>query len=201
MKNRSFFLGQYLQRFYKEYEKALAVFGMEDKIHITEMLIATVEAYKQEPVDYMKAKTLHQGLQKKYGNQLQAYSNARLSDYFYRESTHHLDLQYELKVEDAGTDENFFTREELGGFLNRVENILLVSKEQYYLLNDADGKAGNKSEDENGIAGNDEKNKAFTARRRALAIHYLDKHLKINPTGNKQPLAEFAHFLTGNTLS
>ena len=199
MKNRTQFISTYIQRFSKEYDKALADFSVEDKIHITDILIATVQAYKLQPVDYEKAKVLHEGLLKKYGKRITAYTNARLTEYFQENSTRHLDLQYELKVENAGTDENFFTEEEHQHFLARVETLLNVNKQQYYLLTDPQGEIETADDKESGLSGNDEKNKAFTARRRALAIHYLDKHFHINPTGNKQPLAEFTHFLTGNT--
>lgn len=195
VKTPSFFFEKYLQAFDKEYETALEDFSIEDKIHITDVLISTIKAYKQQPIDYEKAKTLHEGLLKKYGKQLRAYSNARISDYFQPESLKHAHLQYELKVDNAGTSENFFTEEERLQFLNRVEILLDLTKQQYYLLTDPLGK----TEKEEDLSESTGKNKAFTARRRALAIHYLDKHFKINPTGNKLPLAEFAHFLTGNT--
>ena len=42
-----------------------------------------------------------------------------------------------------------------------------------------------------------EKNKDFTSRRRALFLHYLDKHFHI--CADRRPLAEIAHFLTGNS--
>ena len=42
-----------------------------------------------------------------------------------------------------------------------------------------------------------EKNKHFTARRRALFLHYLDKHFHIS--ADRKPLSEIAHFLTGNS--
>jgi hypothetical protein len=199
MKNRPSFLGQYLQRFYKEYEKALADFSVEDKIYIMDVLISTVQAYRQNPIDYSKAKALNEELLKKYGKQLRAYSNARISDYFQPQSFKHLDLQHDLKLDNAGEDENYFTPEEQQHFLERVEILLNINKQQYYLLTDPQGKAETESKEDSSLSGKEEKNKAFTARRRALAIHYLDKHFKINPTGNKQPLAEFAHFLTGNT--
>ncbi len=195
MKNRSTFFEQYLQAFHKEYEKALADFSVEDNIYITDVLISTVQAYKQNPIDYEKAKTLHEGLLKKYGKQIRAYSNARISDYFQPQSLKHVHLQDDLKVEDAGLGENFFTEEERQQFLNRIEILLDMNKQQYYLLTDPLGK----TEKEEDLSESTGKNKAFTARRRALAIHYLDKHFKINPTGNKLPLAEFTHFLTGNT--
>jgi len=136
---------------------------------------------------------------KKYGSNLRAFSNARLSDYFQLESLKHVDLQIDTKVENAGMDENFFTEEEHRHFLNRVETLLIAEKHQYYLLTDPQGETEPESKEESGLSGKDEKFKNFTARRRALAIHYLDKHFKINPTGNKMPLAEFVHFLTGNT--
>jgi len=199
MKNRTLFFNTYLQRFSKEYDKALADFTVEDKINITDILVATIQAYKLQPIDYEKAKALHEGLLKKYGKRITAYTNARLTEYFQENSTHHLDLQNELKVENAGTNENFFTQEEHQHFLARVETLLNVNKQHYYLLTDPQGMAEVMDSKENSLSENDEKNKAFTARRRALAIHYLDKRFGINPTGNKQPLAEFTHFLTGNT--
>ena len=134
MKNRTLFFNSYLQHFSKEYDKTLADFSVEDKIHITDVLIATVQTFKLQPIDYEKAKALHEGLLKKYGKRITAYTNARLTEYFQENSTHHLDLQYDMKVENAGTDENFFTEEEHQHFLARVETLLNVNKQQYELF-------------------------------------------------------------------
>jgi len=51
------------------------------------------------------------------------------------------------------------------------------------------------TEELEGIPNN--KNKEFTTRRQALAIHYLNKHFKINRMQDTTVLAKFVQFLTG----
>ena len=197
MKDRRLFFNIYLQRFSQAFEKTLEGFDTEERLHIADILAAIAKTYRQKPVDYVQANALYESLLKKYGQRLKAYSNARLTDYFAHESFHHLDLQYELKVENAGYADNFFTEEELNHFLDRVQVLLSVHKQQYYLLADIQEKE--KSENNHVLNGADEKNKEFTARRRALAMHYLNKHFKLSVSGDKAPLAEFTRFLTGNS--
>src|SRR3972149_9993651 len=133
MFNRQKFFASYLQKFSKDYEKSLEGFSFDEQVHITDTLIALLECYKQNPIDYKQAQKIHDELFKKYRKRLNNYNNVAPSGYFQEESMKHLDLQYDLKVENAGEGENFFTEHERKNFLTRAEILLRNHKRMLYL--------------------------------------------------------------------
>lgn len=134
MLNRQKFFASYLQNFNRDYNKALQGFTPDEQVHITNVLLDILKCFKQETPDYDKTQELNEALYKKYRKRLVKYNNIRPGEYFSEESQKHLDLQFDLKVENAGDRENFFTSEEQQNFLKQAENILKNHKRILYLL-------------------------------------------------------------------
>jgi len=134
MFNRQKFSADYLQKFSQDYEKSLNGFLPDEQIHITDALLAILKCYRKKPIDYDKIQDINEELFKKYRKRLVKYSNLSPSEYFSVKSQKHLDLQFDLKVENEGGDENFFTKQERQDFLNRAEAILKNRKKFLYLM-------------------------------------------------------------------
>lgn len=195
---RHLYFSHYIQKFSKAKEKALEGFSLEDKIYLTENLIATLQVFRKEPIDYDNVKSLHEEVLKKYGKDIRNYYNQKLIDYFHKDALVHADLQLELKMENAGRSDLFFNDEEHTYFLNRAEKFLNLEKQMLYMQTEPRAGVAEEEDELEGAAVS--KNKEFTAARRALALHFLDKHFKINPSDNKAALAKFAHFLSGSSF-
>jgi hypothetical protein len=133
MFNRHKFASSYLQKFGKEYEKSLEGFSPDEQIRITDTLLAVLECYKESPVNYIGAQKTHEELLKKYRSRLKNYNNLGIPSYFTEESLKHLELQYDLNVDDAGDAENFFTEDERQKFLTHAGGFLNQQKKMLYL--------------------------------------------------------------------
>jgi hypothetical protein len=133
MFNRHKFASSYLQKFGKDYEKSIEGFSPDEQIYITDTLLAVLECYKESPVNYKGAQKTHEELLKKYRSRLKNYNNMGIPSYFTEESLKHLELQYDLNVDDAGDAENFFTEEERQKFLAHAGSFLNQHKKMLYL--------------------------------------------------------------------
>jgi hypothetical protein len=193
---RHLYFSHFVQKFSKAKDKAFEGFSVEDKIYLTENLIATLQVFKQDPIDYGKVRALHEEVLKKYGKRVTNYYNQKLIDYFHKDSHMHTELQYELKMENAGTSTLNFNDEEHEHWLMKVDTFLNLDKQMLYLQTEP--KDGTTNDGLDGLEVT--RNKEFTATRRALALHFLDKHFKINPSDNKKAFAKFAHFLSGSSF-
>jgi hypothetical protein len=162
MFNRQHFFASYLQKFSKDYEKSLEGFLPDEQVHITDTLLALLECYKQNPIDYKQVQKIHDKLFKKYRKRLNNYNNMAPSGYFEEESMKHLDLQYDLDVEHKGEGENFFTEQERKNFLTRAEILLKNHKRMLYLQTEPSAE-GEEKDGMNG--GKDKTNNKFKRER------------------------------------
>ncbi|MBI4945268.1 MAG: hypothetical protein HY840_02570 [Bacteroidetes bacterium] len=181
MFNRHKFFASYLQNFSKDYEKSLEGFLPDEQIHLTDTLLAILECYKQNPIDYKQAQKIQGELLKEYRKRLNNYNKMAPSEYFGEESMKHLDLQYDLDVENKGEAENFFTEYERKNFLTRAEILLRNHKRMLYLQTEP------KTESNEDGVGSSVKTKGKTKRgaednvtalnqeQTALLIHFLQQ--------------------------
>jgi len=123
----------YLQKFMRDYEKSLEGFSSEEQLQITDNLLAILKCFRKDNPDYDRAQDLNEELHKKFKRRLTNYINISPSEYFSEQSQKHLDLQFDLKLPEAGMEENFFTKEEQDSFLNKAENLLKNRKRSLYL--------------------------------------------------------------------
>lgn len=177
MFNRQKFHIAYLQKFVQDYEKSLEGFSSEERVLITDNLLAIIKCFRKDKPDYDRAQELNEELHKKFKKRLTNYSNISPSEYFSEESQKHLDLQFDLKLPEAGEQKNFFNKEEQDNFLNKAENLLKNRKRNLYLQME-----GADDENTGGLQG---KTKGKTKRERddnvtklnqeqtALLIYYL----------------------------
>lgn len=204
MFNRQKFFVSYLQKFSKDYEKSLEGFLPDEQIHITDTLLAILECYKQNSIDYKQAQKIQDELLKEYRKRLNNYKNMAPSEYFGEESVKHLDLQYDLDVENKGEGENFFTEQERKNFLTRAEILLKNNKRMLYLqtepktesdeenLGSIKTKGKSKREAEDSVT-------ALNQEQTALLIHFLQQTkiiLKDEALNNKEAGQAFS-VLTG----
>jgi hypothetical protein len=182
------------QKFLHDFEESLKGFSNEEQIHITDILIESALRFeKNEEYESVYNSTIEL-LIRKYRSKIKTLNNKRLSDYFLQESLMFFDLQYDLKIDD---DNQHMTDEEYTSFMKQVKNIL--SNHRYHTLLSMPPVSEPVLGDP--LTGPKNKNNEITehsARRRALFLHYLDKHFTLNSKGNKQALIDIAHFLIGS---
>jgi len=198
--NRSHLLFKLSGNFSKNFERSLVDFSIEEQIHITNMLIDAAQRFEKDK-DEEEYENIYNStidvLQKKYRKKLTPLMNYHLSDYFVQSSLKLLDQMTDDKINDDY--HQHMDDEEYKNYMQRVKNTLYNYRSALLMQSDPEDETGKQllGEKEN----MDSKGKKEpTARQRALFIHYLDKHFKINATGDKKPLADVAHFLTGNNL-
>jgi len=136
MENFQKFYNIYRQRFGQAYDAALEGLGPEEKLDITNHLLALIKCFQQEKPDYDKIKELTDVLYKKYRKRLSNYDNSQVYEYFTEQSLKHLDLQFELEIPNAGREDNYFTQEQHQRFLRDTESYLLNEKRFTYLSSD-----------------------------------------------------------------
>lgn len=204
MLNRQKFLRQYLKRFSEDYEKSITGFTAEEQICITETLLAVLDCYRQQPVDYKKVEKIQEELYKKYGKRLTNYNNLKPSSYFEEQSLKHLDLQYEFKIKNTGIEDNFFTEKEQQQFLHQVEKFLKENRKMLYLQTESKEEGLEGSEKTTATKGKLKREVQdnltyLNQEQTALLIHYLQQGkiiLKDEYLTNKQAGNAFS-ILTG----
>lgn len=187
MFNRQHFFASYLQHFGRDYEKSLEGFSRDEQVHITDTLLAILECYKKKEIDYDKAQKIHDELFKKYRKRLNNYNNKAPSGYFQKESMKHLDLQYDLGVENKGAGENFLTEYERKKFLSRAEILLKQHKRFLYLQTEEkeDEKSGTKEGKEKFKRERTDKATDLTLEQTSLLAYFLSKSRIILPMGKQ----------------
>lgn len=190
MYNRTHLINELAQTFAEDFRAVLEPFSDEHQVEVCDVLTEIAERFeKNENLESIN-KDLLDPLLVKHKRRMLEFSNRRLTDYMLRGSVKLLDLMRRKGI-DGG--DHFMTAEEYSQFMYLVKNH--ISNHRYYTLlrmSPEDELASQEESAEN----TSEKNKKFTARRRALFLHYLDKHFHIS--ADRKPLAEIAHFLTGN---
>lgn len=137
MFDRNKFFRQYQMKFAKDFKKALEGFSAEEQIDIIDGLLLIVEFYQKNPVDYKGAKKVLNDLQGKYKKRFLTFYQVNPIEYFNGESLKHIDLQNELKIKNAGSEENFFTEEERQNFLDGVAKQLDLHREMTNLTSES----------------------------------------------------------------
>ncbi|MBI4930509.1 MAG: hypothetical protein HY841_07090 [Bacteroidetes bacterium] len=139
MFDRNKFFRQYQIKFHHDLKKSLEGFSASEQIDITDSLLAIAKNHLKDSVDYDSVQKIVGELQKKFGKRLVNFYNVNPIEYFSAESLKHINLQYELKVKDAGSSDNFFTKEELEIFLKWAVSQFILQKEMLALQLEPEG--------------------------------------------------------------
>ncbi len=139
MFDRNKFFRQYQMKFAHDLKKSLEGFSAAEQIVITDYLLPIAKNHLKDPVDYDSTQKVLDELRKKFGKRLVNFNSINPLEYFSAESHKHIDLQYELKVKDAGSSDNFFTKTELDNFLNWTVSQFILQKEMLALQLEPEG--------------------------------------------------------------
>lgn len=184
---RDYLILDFGAKFSDDLKASLLAFTDEEKVDVLELLFESAKRLeRKEDYDTIYHSCIDPILTK-YKSKSSELFDRKLTDYFIHDSYKLIDLMHEKKINDFKNQH--LTDEEYKSFMWMTKNLLF--NERHFTYRRMSAETSNTEI----VVELVEKNKEFTAKRRALFLHYLDKHFHI--AKDKQPLAEIARFLTG----
>lgn len=184
--------------FAQDLTESLKPFNAEDRINVLGILIEILSQIEQKK-DYNSIyKNLIYTISSNYKNKSTTLFNRNLIDHFNQYSNKLFDTIHHHQFKDAG--EEYLSDSEYKEYVFYMNNLLHNDRHftnlslPYEAPSEQQPKVDEEAEPEI-----QKPNKEHTLKRRAIFLFYLNKHLHFS--ADLKPLAEVAHFLTGNNES
>lgn len=195
--NRYSLVNGLVSRFSKDLKESLQAFSDEEKINVIDILVEVANRFERKE-DYDEVyRSCIDTILTTYRSKSKKLFSLKLTDYFVQDSLMFTDLLFDKDLGD--TYEQNMNDDEYKSFIKQVRNILFNERYYLYMNSSSDEEKKDITVSDSELSNEIQtRNKEHTAHRRALFLHFLDKHYKI--TQDKKPFAEVAQFLTGNSF-
>ncbi len=194
-RDRYMLINELIVKFSNDFKRSMEAFSDAEQVEVSGSLMKIAKRFQEkENYDDIYEKDIEPILLK-YKSKCRELANCNLTDYFGQGSLKLFDLMHNKKIDDPAR--HLMEDKEYKLFMSGAKRCM--SNHRYFTilrLPPDDQFALKNANELDGIEDTISENTEFTTRRRALFLHYLNYQFKFSQ--DKKPLAEIAHFLTGN---